>query len=259
MDTVTQTNPFASPASVNSRRELDTYTDSSDRVNRVNDINGLETTSSDDASAAASLNFDTFLRILTIQLQNQDPLNPVEDTEFTSQIAEFSGLEQQIATNAHLERLVAQNNFSEQSLAISYIGKEALIPGDEINFDGENGIELNYDVEGLSTSSLIEVRNSDGDLVKTIEGTIDDGLNTVLWDGTDSNDEKVEAGVYSFSASAVRVDGEALRVTELTFSEVESVETAENGGMLMRTVDGRKTTVNDASLIRAKADDDIAA
>ncbi|MCA3243864.1 MAG: hypothetical protein INF43_00975, partial [Alphaproteobacteria bacterium] len=87
-------------------------------------------------AALNSVNFDTFLKLLVAQLRNQDPLNPLDGTQFTGQIAQFSSLEQQINSNNYLKQLVAERDFGEQNLANSYLGKQVLGPGNLFSREG---------------------------------------------------------------------------------------------------------------------------
>ena len=119
-------------------------TNSTGNVDYVNSQNGF---TEDDSSvrSAADLNFENFLTLLVTELEQQDPLNPMDNKEMTAQLAQFSSLEQNIQQNEYLEKLAGQSDYSQQNLALSYIGKEALIPGDAVvNDPGSTVASLNY-------------------------------------------------------------------------------------------------------------------
>jgi flagellar basal-body rod modification protein FlgD len=94
-------------------------------------------TSTAGGSAASKVGFDTFLKLLTTQLKNQDPLNPLDGTQFTAQIAQFSQLEQQINSNNYLKTLSESRDYSIQAVATNYLGKEALVSGNKLTKDSE--------------------------------------------------------------------------------------------------------------------------
>ena len=81
------------------------------------------------ATSSLAENFDTFLTLLTVQLQNQDPLDPLDTNEFTSQLVQFTAVEQAIATNNNLESLIGLTELSHAATRISYLGKEVEAPG----------------------------------------------------------------------------------------------------------------------------------
>ena len=95
------------------------------------DVNAATAAASQTATAKTSLsgNFDMFLRLLTTQLQNQDPLEPLDSTKFTEQLVSYSQVEQQINTNANLEALLALTKAGAGSIAVSYLGKTAVTAG----------------------------------------------------------------------------------------------------------------------------------
>src|SRR5919108_4942353 len=96
-----------------------------------------DTSQSANARTRLSDNYDTFLVLLTAQLQNQDPLAPMDSTQFTQQLVQFSQVEQQIRTNEQLTGLVAQYQAASAGAALSYLGRDAIIEADETYLAGE--------------------------------------------------------------------------------------------------------------------------
>ena len=94
--------------------------------NPVTGTSGQTKSAAEEADALANVNFDMFLNLMVTQLQNQDPLNPADGTQFTEQLATFSQLEQQVASNQHLEKLANAQSLTSQSLAVNMIGKEVM-------------------------------------------------------------------------------------------------------------------------------------
>lgn len=224
-------------------------TNSGADVDYVNKQNGF---SEDDGSvrSAADMNFENFLKLLVTELEHQDPLNPMDNKEMTAQLAQFSSLEQNIQQNEHLEKLAGQSDYSQQNLALSYIGKEALIPGDAVvNDPGSTVASLNYVIPSAVTNANIEIMNEAGEVVRNLEGSIALGRNTVTWDGTDDNGDPVGSGFYSFKVSGVDPSGEDVSIEEYSYGYVYSMEgTGDN--MTFTSGDGREFTMDDVLLVR---------
>jgi len=172
------------------------------------DINALQQATQNNGSggsksALSSINndFDMFLTLLTTQLRNQDPLDPMDNTEMTNQLVQFAGVEQQIQQNTNLEQLITLQQAGASSAAVAYIGKDVQIEGDTTNYTGQP-ITFGYtppeDVESLSVS----VVDPEGNLITTFEGETTAQRHTLTWDGTDSNGDPVEHGIYKFLVGA---------------------------------------------------------
>ncbi|MFZ2620245.1 MAG: flagellar hook capping FlgD N-terminal domain-containing protein [Alphaproteobacteria bacterium] len=218
------------------------------------------TTLSDSAKAkeAADLNFNTFLKLLTTQLQNQDPLKPMEGTDFTAQLAQFSQLEQQIKSNGNLEALVQARDYNAQTLAVSYIGKEVLAPvGSEFapmkGALAEGGdMDFGYKLNDAVYQAKVEIRTTDGALVRTLQGGTTKGLNTLTWDGKNDDGKAVDAGNYNVQVSAIKADGTKVAHTLYNYAEVEAVA-ADGSDVTLNLVNGKKVSFDDVRQVRAVA------
>ncbi len=201
------------------------------------------------AQGAANLNFDTFIKLLTTQLQNQDPLKPMDGTAFTEQIATFSALEQQIATNSNLEKLVASDTFGAQTLAVSYIGKEALVPGAKTSLS--NGkLDFTYSLDKRALSNEIKIVDSKGSIVKTIDGDLSKGSYEITWDGKSDTGEQLDDGEYTIFIEAAGADGNAIQADIFSFSEIYAVE-AEGENINLITKDGTNVDFKSVRQVRA--------
>ena len=209
-------------------------------------------TKSQKASASASANFDTFLQLLAAQLQNQDPLDPLDGTQFTEQIASFSAVEQQIATNSNLEKLLQNESFSQQSMAVGFIGKEVLSAGSIGALKGGE-MELTYTLPKDAISSVIEIYDGDGVKVKTIEGNTTKGQYADLWDGLDDAGNPVPDGNYAVDISAF--DSEGLSVDPRTFvcQKVNGVRSDGDGGIFLSLGNGQEVSLSEAFTLREAA------
>ena len=184
------------------------------------------------ASQATSTNYDTFLKMLTTQLQNQDPLNPMEGSDFAVQLATFSGVEQQAQTNKLLEQMVTQAGGSLGQVA-DWIGKE--VRTTEPVWFGDKALTLDIAPSGSADSVTLVVLNASGREVSREE--IGTGEGQIDWYGRDSAGEKLADGRYSFVIESNRAGevisedaaGAYVRVTEAAVGS-QGVELIFEGG-----------------------------
>lgn len=228
------------------------YVDNSATVDSLNLANNTPVKGGDGASAAADLNFETFLKLLVTELENQDPLDPLDNKEMTAQIASFSSLEQNIQQNKYLETIAGQSDYSQQTIALSYVGKDALIPGDLTATNGVANVSLNYQVPSVASDVSIEVLNEDGDVIRTLEGEVAVGRNETTWDSKDEDGNAVPAGFYTFRVSGTAPNGDEVKVKEFTFGHVASLE-GDGDAVEFTSSDGRTFSLDDILLVREAA------
>jgi flagellar basal-body rod modification protein FlgD len=137
------------------------------------------------ANAATQLsgNFDTFLTILTAQIQNQDPLEPMDSSQFTEQLVQFSGVEQQIRVNSQLETLIKNSNSSTGAMLSGYLGQEAEINSQGAHFKGDP-IHWRYSLPSDAGSTTVTVTDADGKVVYSETGEKTAGTHDFEWDGS---------------------------------------------------------------------------
>lgn len=179
-------------------------------------ISGVtDTTTSQAAGSRTRLsdNYDTFLVLLTAQLQNQDPLAPMDSTQFTQQLVQFSQVEQQIRTNEQLEGLVGQYQAASAGAALSYLGKDAIIEADETYLAGGSA-NWAYRLPEAASSITVTVKDSSGRTVYE-SNTVPRGAGEHLfsWDGTKTNGETAPDGVYTISIEATNSEGAGITPT----------------------------------------------
>ena len=186
-------------------------------------ITGIESTGSSTGSAASSTklaeNFDTFLTMLTVQLKNQDPLSPMDSTEFTNQLVQFSAVEQQIAANKNLESLISVTQTNTKAQAISYIGHTIETAGTVLPLQNGSETETNtialsnstatfkYTLDSSAETTEIKIKDHDGNVVRTLAGETSSGSHEITWDGLDSSNEKVADGNYTVEVTAAKSNG----------------------------------------------------
>lgn len=184
-------------------------------------------------SAGASLagDFDQFLTLLTTQLANQDPLSPMDTTEFTNQLVLFAGVEQQIASNENLEELISLSGGNQAVQAVSYIGKRAEANGNIFQLT-EDGAEIGYDLDGEAQTATILIFDKNDTLVRLEAANTDAGRHKFVWDGTNSDGVQMAPGAYSFAVSAIDDDDAGVDTKTSVTGIVDGVEVREEGVIL---------------------------
>ena len=145
-------------------------------------------------TSALTSDFDTFLRMLTVQIQNQDPLNPMESTEFATQLATFAGVEQQIRTNDRLSGLSDQLGLSSMAQLSGWIGMEARVSG-AAQFSGQP-LTLSPNPPTLADTMQLIVLDASGTEVQRLPLPVSSA--EITWDGIDSTGSLLAHGPYSF-------------------------------------------------------------
>jgi flagellar basal-body rod modification protein FlgD len=164
------------------------------------------------ARARLSDNYDTFLVLLTAQLQNQDPLAPMDSTQFTQQLVQFSQVEQQIRTNEQLESLVSQYQAASAGAALSYLGRNALIESDDTTLSAGRA-SWGYTLDANAADVTLSVRDAGGRTVFEAPGERARGTHIFNWLGVDQNGDPVPDGVYRLVVSANDDSGGAVSST----------------------------------------------
>lgn len=193
-------------------------------------------TSSTTDAATLSSDFDDFLVLLTTQLQYQDPLDPMDSSEFTNQLVQFSQVEQQIKTNDYLETLNTYAQASDTIKALGYVGLQIQNEGDTFAYSEGYNVTINYEIPEDATSGTIAILDSDGNTIYTEsidEDNLAEGTHSFSWDGTDSEGDAAESGTYTISVSAFNSSVESLDVTTIVPGYVTGITTDDDGNILL--------------------------
>ena len=192
---------------------------------------------------------DDFLKLLTVQLRYQDPLNPMENTEFIAQMAQFSSLEQLQNMNVGLEKnLGAETQLHEafqNNLVTSLVGKTVEIPTAEIEFDGSDSSALAYQLaEGASRASL-RILDARGSLVRELDLDVSESYGTVEWDGKSTAGSEVPAGAYRALVIAEAPGGQPVQANALKRVDVQAVRYVGKEARIW--ADGRELRIDELS------------
>ncbi|MEL6838647.1 MAG: flagellar hook capping FlgD N-terminal domain-containing protein [Pseudomonadota bacterium] len=217
-------------------------------INAVNPTPNSTVGASVEATSAISSDFETFLRMLTVQMQNQDPLNPVDSSDYATQLATFSGVEQAVLTNDLLKELTSQMNSSGLADMAAWVGKEARAAAPAY-FEGEP-VTLSPNPPVLADQAEIVVRNSDGVEVQRFNVAVSADL--IEWAGVGPGGVPFPAGQYSFELIS-SANGEVLTQDPIeVYSKVTEVR-AQDGQTILMLAGGAAIPTDQVSALRDPA------
>ncbi|MDE3015908.1 MAG: flagellar hook assembly protein FlgD [Pseudomonadota bacterium] len=182
------------------------------------------------AAAQQGLNgtYQEFLKLLTTELNNQDPTAPMDPTQMVGQLASLSQVEQQIGTNSNLQQLISLFSANQINNAVSYIGKQVDASGNQVTLANSQAA-LVYTLPAGASSATVTITNSAGQTVFSGAGTTIAGRNQVMWNGANSaTGAAMPDGVYNFTVVAKDSGGNPLTATTSTTGTVTAVDT-QNG------------------------------
>lgn len=203
--------------------------------------NSVATKTTTDATSVQA-DQDKFMKLLVTQLQNQDPLNPMDNAAMTSQLAQLSTVTGINKVNATLESLRSDITTSQSSAAINLIGKGVLVEGKGIELNAVTGEDdkvtkssvFGVDLASDSQTVSIEIKDKAGKTVRTMSMTnAEAGTYPITWDGTKDDKTVADAGSYTFTVSATNA-GNTVTSTPLQLAAVASVSTG-SGGVKLNT------------------------
>ncbi|MEM7569945.1 MAG: flagellar hook capping FlgD N-terminal domain-containing protein [Pseudomonadota bacterium] len=187
------------------------------------------------ATTQLTEDFDQFLSLLTTQLQNQDPLEPMDSSEFTNQLVQFTSVEQQIATNTNLENLIATMSVQSDGALLGYLGKEVVAQTPLANLS-DGSATWYYDLGTAADETTLSIRDSAGRLVAQTEGSTNAGIHELQWDGKDLGGQQLPDGIYTLEVEAVTADGLGIGTT--SYIKGLATELDQSGPSARITVEG---------------------
>lgn len=211
-------------------------------VNSNSQTSGVQNESADsDTSFQAAGDFNTFLKLLTAQMRNQDPLQPMESTEFVAQLASFSAVEQQIQTNEKLDRLINLFSASTDTGLAEWIGKE-IRTSNPVDYNG-SPLEIELNVSPTMTSARFVVESSDGTTI--YEQTIDPSDQTIIWRGEAFDPEIVApSGSYSFAVVSFDADNNLSKILAEVVSPIAEIRKTD-GELVFVLENGNSVSLSD--------------
>jgi flagellar basal-body rod modification protein FlgD len=201
-------------------------------VSTVTSGAAVQTTESASRNKLAK-DLDSFLTLLTSQLKNQDPLSPMDSTEFTNQLVQFAQVEQSINSNESLTSLISLSQQNIVTNAVNYIGKTVEATSSKVPMqDGQ--FKMAYGLDKDAESVAIAIRNEAGTIVYSTTGEKTAGVHALEWDGKDAYGVQQPDGTYEVSVNAMGKDGdeEAIQTYTTAFGKVSGV-TQKDGQTLL--------------------------
>ena len=194
-------------------------------INSPTGITGIPAQTTPDTSPSRlAADFDDFLLLLTTQLQNQDPLSPMDTNDFTTQLVQFSSVEQQIKQSQHLESLINLGKVNRATSAVAFLGNVIEAQGTTSVLAG-GAAEWTYTLtEPAATVDLI-VTDEAGDVVFRTVGESTFGEHSFVWDGRDEAGQVLPDGHYTLSVAATGSDDEPLSAAIGFLGRVTGLET----------------------------------
>jgi flagellar basal-body rod modification protein FlgD len=186
---------------------------------------GSGSSSSDKTSSTATSgiadNFQTFLTLLTTQLQHQNPLDPLDTNQFTAQLVQFAGVEQQLKQNDQLKSLIDIEKSAQSTQALVYVGNTVAVDGSKAQFD--KSATWNFQTE-KDTTATITITNSAGQTAYTGSYSLKEGNASFVWDGKGNDGVQWPAGTYTLTATGKDSSGNSVAISTEVQGIVDSVD-----------------------------------
>ncbi len=199
-----------------------------------------------ESQSGLSADFETFLKLLTTQLKSQDPLQPMESTEFVAQLASFSQVEQQVQTNDKLDTLVEALSASNAGVLAEWLGREVRAPV-RVPFDGAPIKAYPPQPETEASAAAMIVRDENGAQVAEIPFTPGDA--SVIWNGERSDGRPAETGLYRFEARYRNATDLAETLDAEVFAPVIEARKGDEGPVLV-FAGGDEIRADDVTAVR---------
>lgn len=187
-----------------------------------------------------------FLKLLIAQIQNQDPMAPMDASSMTSQMSQLNMVSSIGDMNKSMTAMLNQMqsvNFMNQA---TLIGKSPVVAGGSIAFDGTNPVVLGANAVNPLTAAVATITDNKGQVVNSVDmGPLVAGMNNFAWDGKDANGNALPAGTYILSISGTNATGGKENPTAYVASQVMSVSKGSNGDALLSLLDGRKVNASE--------------
>lgn len=181
---------------------------------------------------------DDFLKMLVAQLHYQDPMNPLESTDFSAQLAQFSSVEQLENISGSLDAFIDSNYILATSinntLASTIIGKSVKANGNALYLNASDSVNIHFNLQSDARNVVVEIYDANGNLVRKLNGeNLWKGDRSLEWDGRDGNGIRLSPGKYTFKVTATDKDGNIVQATPYLFGEITGIKYTANGAVLL--------------------------
>ncbi len=181
---------------------------------------------------------EDFLKLMTTQLQNQDPTKPMDNSAFLGQIAQFSSVTGIQDMQASVKQLVETLSANQTMQAAGLVGKTVVAAADSALYDGTNTVQGGVELTGAADNVVVGIFDENGQLIRKMElGSQSSGTVPFRWDGLATDGSKAPAGVYQLKAESI-VAGKAAAVNTLVAEPIAAVNMASGGKSLSLTLAG---------------------
>jgi len=184
------------------------------------------------ASNRIASNFQDFLKLLTTQLQNQDPTAPLDTNQFTQQLVQFAQVEQQLATNSNLENLINLQGTAQLTALTPLIGRTVEVDGSAMPLQRGEAAGT-YTLSGPTTETSITISNAAGRVVRTAQGETRAGTHGFVWDGRDNNGTQLPDGVYTLTVTG-QTGTSTIGANTSVYGRVTGAERGTDGAIQLR-------------------------
>ena len=185
-------------------------------------------------------NFNSFLTLLTTQLQNQNPLDPLDTNQFTQQLVQFASVEQQMNMNTQLQTLVSLQQTAQNSQALGFVGKTVTVNGTTAPLSNGQA-QWTFNPSSPATATFT-VSDSTGQTVFSKTGTVQPGQQAFNWNGLDSSGRQWADGNYTLTVTAVSANGQSVAIPTTVTGMVNSVDLTQSPPLL--SIGGQNYTLN---------------
>lgn len=204
----------------------------------VDGMSGIGSSLTSAYSSGGVMGKEDFLKLLLTQMKNQDPLSPLDGSQFASQLAQFSSLEQLVNLNSAVKTSIDADYYLSQSinntLASTLIGKDVKLDRNSFQSTGQDEVTLGYNLPKSAKSVTVKVYNESGALVKTFDPAPGmAGDNKLTWDFKDNNGNTVARGNYTFKVEATDANDKTLSASLFILGRIDGIKFSENGTKLI--------------------------
>jgi flagellar basal-body rod modification protein FlgD len=197
-------------------------------------------------------NFNTFLKLLTSQLQHQDPLNPLDTNQFTQQLVEFASVEQQVNMNSNLQTLISMQQTSESLQALQLVGANVTINSNTATLAKATGSPATWGFSSPSPATgAVTITSSTGQVAFTGTISLSAGNQTFTWNGQGNNGVTWPDGNYTLSINATGANGQPVTVSTQVQGTISSIDVSKNPPQV--TVGGQSYPISAIQSISGKS------